>query len=340
MNERKISSLLVTGGAGFMGSAFIRYLLQDLSFEGRVVNLDILTYAANLQNLSSVEKDSRYRFVLGDIRDQSLLSTVCEKEHIDTIVHFAAETHVDRSIEDPFIFIETNVKGTAALLEVVKKFPHIHFHHISTDEVYGSCGEGDVFHENSPYLPNSPYAASKAASDHLVRAYGRTYGLSYTISHSVNNYGPCQFYEKFIPLMVTRCLRHESIPVYGRGENIRDWLYVDDHADAVLQILLKGKTGDVYNIGSGCELKNLDLVGKVTTLLAEMQGKKRDFYFPLVSFVKDRLGHDFRYAIDQKKIRGELGWQAKHSFDEGLKKTLFWYLTQHEKAEKSGSHSF
>lgn len=280
MSERKISSILVTGGAGFMGSAFLRYLLQDLSFEGKVVNLDSLTYAANLLNLSSIEKDSRYHFVLGDIRNQSLLSSICEKERIDAIVHFAAETHVDRSIEDPMIFIETNVKGTSALLEVVKKFPHIHFHHISTDEVYGSLGKEDFFHENSPYLPNSPYAASKAASDHLVRAYGHTYGLSYTISHSVNNYGPGQFQEKFIPLMVLHCLTQKPIPIYGRGENIRDWIYVTDHADAVWQILTKGRSGHVYNIGSGCELKNIDLVSKVTTLLAEMQGKKEIFTFP------------------------------------------------------------
>jgi dTDP-glucose 4,6-dehydratase len=331
MNQRKISSLLVTGGSGFMGSAFIRYLLQNLNFEGKVVNLDSLTYAANQMNLACIEKDSRYRFFLGDIRDQKLLSSICEKERIDTLVHFAAETHVDRSIEDPMIFIETNVKGTAALLEVVRKFPTIHFHHVSTDEVYGSLGKTGFFLETTPYTPNSPYSASKAASDHLVRSYGHTYGLSWTLSHSVNNYGPMQYPEKLIPLMIANCLQEKPLPIYGRGENVRDWIYVTDHADAVWRILCKGRLGEVYNIGGEREIKNIDLVQKLIELVALMQGKKRDHYFPLLSFVKDRLGHDFRYAIDGTKMKEELSWRAVHSLEEGLQKTVSWYLAQLEK---------
>lgn len=309
-----------------MGSAFIRYLLQNLSFEGNVVNLDALTYAANLENLSSVAKDPRYKFVQGDIRNKELISSICKEEKIDTIVHFAAETHVDRSIVDPLIFIETNVTGTASLLEVVKKFPHIHFHHISTDEVYGSLGSKGEFFEHSPYAPNSPYAASKAASDHLVRAYSQTFGLSTTISHSVNNYGPMQYLEKLIPLTILHCLQKKPIPIFGKGDNIRNWIYVEDHADALFRILLKGKAGQVYNIGGGHELKNIELVTKLITYLAQMEGKEKDFYYSLISFVTDRKGHDFRYAVSQNKMRDELLWQPLHSFDEGLQKTISWYL--------------
>jgi dTDP-glucose 4,6-dehydratase len=257
---RTVSSLLVTGGAGFIGSGFIRYLLKSGEFYGKIINYDLLTYAANLNYLNGFHEHPRYRFVQGDICNQSLVEKVIEEYEVDTIVHFAAETHVDRSIALAEPFIKTNVQGTLFLLEAVRKFPSIHFHHISTDEVYGSLGESGTFTERSAYRPNSPYAASKAASDHLVRAFGQTYGISTTISNCSNNYGPCQHPEKFIPLMIMNCLQKKPLPVYGRGSNVRDWLYVDDHADAVWRILKNGRKGQSYNIGGQTELSNLELL--------------------------------------------------------------------------------
>lgn len=314
---RPTSSLFVTGGAGFIGSAFIRYLLGHSAFTGRILNYDLLTYAGNLEFLNGFHTHPRYRFVQGDILNQSLVEKLLSEHKIDALVHFAAETHVDRSIASAQPFIETNVKGTLSLLEAVRKFPHVHFHHISTDEVYGSLGATGAFNEQSPYRPNSPYSASKAASDHLVRAFAQTYGLSTTVSHCSNNYGPCQNREKFVPLMIHNCLQKRPLPVYGMGANIRDWLYVDDHAEAIWAILQRGKTGETYDIGGQTELSNLELLHLLIDLLHPEQ--------PDIRFVPDRPGHDFRYAIDSSKIGKELGWRPKTPLKEGLARTITWY---------------
>lgn len=319
---RATTSLIVTGGAGFIGSAFIRYLLRAPDFTGRILNYDLLTYAASLDYLKGFEEHPRYRFVQGDILNQPLVEKLIEENEIDTIVHFAAETHVDRSIASALPFIETNVKGTLSLLEAVRKAPHVHFHHISTDEVYGSLGESGAFHEHSPYRPSSPYSASKAASDHLVRAFAQTYGLSTTLSHCSNNYGPCQYPEKFIPLMIHNCLKKKPLPIYGYGANVRDWLYVDDHAEAIWLILQMGRKGETYDIGGNIELSNLELLHQ---LIALLQAERPGDYHSLIRFVKDRPGHDFRYAIDTHKIQRELGWQPRTSLREGLQRTISWY---------------
>ncbi len=319
---RTTASLLVTGGAGFIGSAFIRYLLRKPDFTGRILNYDALTYAGNLEYLNGFHAHPRYRFVQGDILNQPLVEKLLLDNEIDTVVHFAAETHVDRSIASALPFIETNVKGTLSLLEAVRKFPHVHFHHISTDEVYGSLGESGFFNENSCYRPNSPYAASKAASDHLVRAFAQTYGISTTISHCSNNYGPCQYPEKFIPLMIQNCLKRKPLPVYGRGSNVRDWLYVDDHADAIWRILQKGKKGQTYDIGGKTELSNLELLQLLIELI---QSERPGEYHSLIRFVQDRAGHDFRYALDTSKIELELDWKPTISFKEGLVRTIRWH---------------
>lgn len=312
---RPLKSLLITGGCGFIGSAFIRYLFRSPPFSGRIVNLDLLTYAANPQPISH----PRYSFVKGDIRDQPLVERLFCKHSIDTVVHFAAETHVDRSIADAMPFVETNIKGTLSLLEAVRKFPHIHFHHISTDEVYGSLGKEGFFSEQSPHRPNSPYAASKAASDHLVRAFAHTYSLSVTFSHCSNNYGPGQYPEKLIPLMIHNALSGKPLPVYGEGAEMRDWLYVDDHAEAIWTILQKGKRGETYDIGGNGERTNLALLHQLLAILKEETGIDAK---PLIRFVPNRPGHDFRYAIDSSKIQQELGWRPMTSLEEGLKKTV------------------
>lgn len=325
MSPRNLKRLIVTGGAGFMGSAFIRFLLQEAPFIEKVINFDLLTYAGNLQNVSSVEKDPRYFFVRGDILQSSLIEELILAHQIEGIIHFAAESHVDRSIENPHLFYRTNVEGTVALLEVIRRFPNIHFHHISTDEVYGSILEGE-FTEQSPYQPNSPYAASKAASDHFVKAYVKTYGISATISHSSNNYGPCQNKEKFIPLMIDKCLKKEAFPVYGKGVNVRDWLYVEDHAEAVWSIVEKGKPGSCYNIGGGCQKRNIDLLKEIIARFTEITKEKAENYFDLITFVNDRRGHDLRYALCSDKISQELGWNPRHDFSLGIHKTIHWYL--------------
>lgn len=317
--------LLVTGGAGFMGSAFIRYALKNGPSIEKIVNLDLLTYAANLKNLESIQHDPRYRFIRGNILNAPLVEEICRTDHIDTIVHFAAESHVDRSIEDPKIFYETNVGGTITLLNVVRRFPKIHFHHISTDEVYGSIEEG-YFSEEAPYRPNSPYAASKASSDHFVRSYGKTYGLSTTISHSSNNYGPCQYTEKFIPHMIQQCIEKKALPVYGEGVNVRDWLYVEDHASAIFKILELGSAGQTYNIGGGAERRNIDLLHLLIEKIAALKGEESKIYHQLIHFVKDRPGHDLRYGVNSEKIRKELGWQPLTPLEDGLTKTIHWYL--------------
>lgn len=323
---RKISNILVTGGAGFIGSAFIRYLLKKTAFKGICVNLDLLTYAGNLENLKEVERSRRYVFSHGDIRNEALVEHLCSEHAIDTIIHFAAESHVDRSILGPQAFIETNVMGTFHLLEVVRRLPHIHFHHVSTDEVYGCLGETGFFTEDTPYSPSSPYSASKAASDHLVRSYGKTYGLSTCVSNCSNNYGPYHFPEKLIPLMILNCLERKALPVYGSGNNVRDWLYVEDHAAALFSLLEHGKKGETYNIGGEEEWRNLDLIKLITATIADIQKIDVQELQSLITYVKDRPGHDFRYAIDCSKIKNEIGWQPTRSFKERIKQTVNWYI--------------
>ncbi|MCP5506626.1 MAG: dTDP-glucose 4,6-dehydratase [Chlamydiales bacterium] len=311
--------ILVTGGAGFMGSAFIRFVLKQENFQGHVTNLDLLTYAGNLENLESVKDCVNYSFCQGDIQDEALLEQIQKERPIDAIVHFAAETHVDRSITGPDAFMQTNIMGTYHLLEFVRRHPEIHFHHISTDEVYGALGKEGVFTEASPYKPNSPYSASKAASDHLVRSYGVTYKISTTISHASNNYGPGQYPEKFIPLMIQNILNKKELPVYGAGENIREWLFVEDHARAIWTILFNGKKGGVYNIGGGSELKNIDLLHLLIEVVEEATGDKVDR--DLITYVTDRPGHDYRYAMDGAKVE-QLGYRPIWPLKAGLRETV------------------
>lgn len=315
-----IRSLLVTGGCGFIGSAFIRKTYK-MDPKIRIVNLDLLTYAGNRKNVENAEQNPNYEFIQGDICDQPLVEAILSTG-IDAIVHFAAETHVDRSIASALPFIETNVKGTLSLLEAARKFSKVHFHHVSTDEVYGSLGSHGRFSEDSPYLPNSPYAASKAASDHLVRAFAKTYGLSTTISHCSNNYGPYQYPEKLIPLMLARCIQEKPLPIYGDGTNVREWIYVDDHVDAIWAILQKGKVGETYDVGGQVEMSNLELVHLLTHLVAKELQKDVAIYRSLIQFVPDRLGHDFRYAIAGEKIARECGWSAATPFHQGLQETI------------------
>lgn len=326
--ERSIRNILITGGAGFIGSAFIRYVLKKVEgFDGVCVNYDLLTYAGNLENLREVSEDRRYVFQKGDIRDEALVEATCKKYSIDTIIHFAAESHVDRSIEGPQAFMETNVMGTFHLLEVVRRMPHIHFHHVSTDEVYGCLSSTGYFTEETPYKPNSPYSASKAASDHLVRAYGHTYALSTCISNCSNNYGPYHFPEKLIPLIILNCLEKKPLPVYGEGVNIRDWLYVEDHAAALWLLLNKGRKGETYNIGGESERRNIDVIYDIIHVMSTLQGKDSQAYIDLITFVKDRPGHDFRYAIDCTKIQHEIGWRPSVKFEEGIRMTVSWFLS-------------
>lgn len=329
--ERNVQNILVTGGAGFIGSAFIRHLLTpSTQFQGLCVNLDALTYAGNLENLKLVGNDPRYIFEHGDIRQQALVEHLCQEHTIDTIIHFAAESHVDRSILGPQAFVETNVIGTFHLLEVVRKNPHIHFHHVSTDEVYGSLDATGYFTEDSSYRPTSPYSASKAASDHLVRAYYHTYQLSTCISNCSNNYGPYHFPEKLIPVMILNCLARKPLPVYGQGTNIRDWLHVEDHAQALYLLLKKGRKGETYTIGGEAEWRNVDLVYEMIRLISDIQEVPLAELEQLVTFVKDRPGHDLRYAIDCSKIKQELGWTPIRNFTEGLKQTIQWYMHNQE----------
>jgi len=306
--------ILVTGGAGFIGSAFIRFSLAEMLSIEKLVNLDLLTYAANLEAVKECEKDPRYLFVPGSILQSALVEELCRSHEIDTIVHFAAESHVDRSIEDPFLFYRTNALGTLTLLEVVRRFPHIHFHHVSTDEVYGSLEEGEAT-EDFPYRPSSPYAASKAASDHFVQAYLRTYGISATLSHCSNNYGPFQNEEKFIPRMVRACLKKEALPLYGKGTNIRDWIFVEDHIRALWLILQERKSGERYNISANRLIRNIDVARAV---IDKFGGEGS------ICFVEDRPGHDFRYAMSSKKMIDTLGWRPLYSFEEGLDLTIEW----------------
>ena len=328
-------TLLVTGGAGFIGSNFIRNTLQQRS-DWRIVNLDAVTYAGNPANLSDLETalPDRYRFVHGSIGNGELLTTLLEEEAINGVIHFAAESHVDRSIVGPMAFIETNVLGTCQLLEACARYwnqkgqpNHFRFLHVSTDEVYGSLGMEGYFVETTPYDPSSPYSASKAGSDHLVRAWYRTYGFPTIITNCSNNYGPYQFPEKLIPLMIINLLESRPLPVYGDGKNVRDWLYVIDHCDALLTAFERGKPGETYNIGGGAERQNIDVVYILCDLMDDrLERKGPSASRNLIKFVKDRPGHDRRYAIDASKIKAELGWTPCFDFEEALAETVDWYL--------------
>lgn len=345
--KRKLQNIMVTGGAGFIGSNFIHYLFKKTNFKGIIVNVDKPTYAGNLDNLVEIDKEygnKRYFFEKVDICDYKNVKEIFKKYKIDTIVHFAAESHVDRSIYGPQDFIYTNIIGTFNLLEIAREFwkerDDVLFHHISTDEVFGSLGETGYFYEETPYRPNSPYSASKAASDHLVRAYFKTYNLPVTISNCSNNFGPYQFPEKLIPLVILNALENKPLPVYGDGQNIRDWLYVEDHCEAIWIILNKGKTGETYNIGGGNEWKNIDLVNFLCEKLAEITGNNVERYKKLITFVKDRPGHDRRYAINCDKVKKKLSWKPRHKFEQGLKKTIKWYIKNRSWVEniKSGEY--
>lgn len=323
---RNPRAVLVTGGCGFIGSAFVRGLFGSLGFDGRVTNLDRLTYAGNPENVRGAVDQERYRFVRGDITDTELVRNVVKEHQIDTIVHFAAESHVDRSIMGPRDFIDTNVVGTFSLLEVARETKDLHFHHVSTDEVFGALGAVGLFREDTPYRPNSPYSASKAASDHLVRAYAHTYGISVTLSNSSNNYGPYHFPEKLIPLMILNLVEGKPLPIYGDGLYVRDWLYVDDHVEAIWTIVRRGRRGETYNVGGEGERTNLEIVAKLIECVASETGKSRAELEALKTFVKDRPGHDRRYAIDFSKLESELGWTPKHDLDSGLRATVRWFL--------------
>ena len=321
--------ILVTGGAGFIGSAVVRLAMSQGE---EVVNLDALTYAACLDNVAEVAGLPGYAFEQADIRDPEALARVFETHRPDAVMHLAAESHVDRSIDGPGAFIETNVTGTYNMLQAARAFwekagrpDSFRFHHISTDEVFGSLGETGYFTEETAYDPNSPYSASKAASDHLVRAWHETYSLPVVLSNCSNNYGPYHFPEKLIPVVILNALAGQQIPVYGTGENVRDWLYVEDHADALLTVLRKGEVGRSYNIGGNNELRNIDLVRMICAILDEKR-PRATAHTDLISFVQDRPGHDLRYAIDASRIRNELGWQPSVTVEEGLERTVQWYL--------------
>jgi dTDP-glucose 4,6-dehydratase len=321
--------LLVTGGAGFIGSAVVRLAIAQ---GHQVVVLDALTYAACLDNLAPVSDSDKYRFVEGDICDRALLDQVLGDHRPEAVMHLAAESHVDRSIDGPGAFIETNIIGTYTLLEAARcywrdsgKPDSFRFHHISTDEVFGSLGKTGHFTEETPYAPNSPYAASKASSDHLVRAWHETYGLPVVLSNCSNNYGPYHFPEKLIPVIIINALAGKPLPIYGNGENVRDWLYVEDHANALLTVLSKGTIGSSYNIGGENEATNIDIVREICAILDRLRPAARP-YFELVNFVADRPGHDLRYAIDPTRIRTELGWRPAVTLTQGLEKTVHWYL--------------
>ncbi len=338
-----MKNILVTGGCGFIGANFIRYMLEESGFTGRIVNADKLTYAGNPENLTDIalKSSTRYIFEKADICDAKTMSAIFDTYDIDTICHFAAESHVDRSIAEPDAFMRTNIIGTFNLLELAKsrKDKLNLFHHVSTDEVYGSLGEQGFFTERTPYDPSSPYSASKASSDHIVRAYSRTYALPVTISNCSNNYGPYQFPEKLIPLVLLNALDGKSLPVYGKGENVRDWLYVKDHCIAIRTIMQNGTRGETYNVGGRCEKKNIEVVETICDVLDELvpaQASRRG----LITFVKDRPGHDLRYAIDCSKLETELGWKPQESFETGIRKTILWYLKNSEWVERIRSGEY
>ncbi|WP_353172776.1 dTDP-glucose 4,6-dehydratase [Acinetobacter rudis] len=328
-------NILVTGGAGFIGSAVLRYLIK--STDHHVLNLDKLTYAGNLESLSEIDQNPRYQFVQADICDATALTQIFERFQPDAVMHLAAESHVDRSIDGPAAFIQTNIVGTYTLLEVARKYyaalsaqqkSVFRLHHISTDEVYGDLeGTTDLFTETTSYAPSSPYSASKASSDHLVRAWHRTYGLPVVITNCSNNYGPYHFPEKLIPLVILNALQGKALPIYGKGDQIRDWLFVEDHARALYSVVTQGKVGETYNIGGHNEKQNIEVVKNICQILDELRPRADgQSYAVLIEFVKDRPGHDLRYAIDATKIANELGWKPEETFETGIKKTVQWYL--------------
>ena len=335
-----MQTILITGGAGFIGSNFIPFFLSaNTNF--KVVNLDLLTYAGDLQNLHAVEKNTRYTFVKGDICDRKLVENLFQKYNFNGVIHFAAESHVDNSIKSPDAFVKTNVFGTFNVLDVarnfwmhgpnqyIKGFKSSRFHHISTDEVYGSLGESGLFTEQTPYAPNSPYSASKASSDFLVRSYFHTYGMNVVTTNCSNNYGPKQHAEKLIPTIIRKAISGEAIPIYGDGKNIRDWLYVEDHCKGINLVFQQGKAGQTYNIGGKNERDNLSIATTICKILDELKPKKNT-YKEQITFVPDRAGHDFRYAIDATKVEKELHWSADENFESGIKKTIDWYLKKEQ----------
>jgi dTDP-glucose 4,6-dehydratase len=313
--------LLVTGGAGFIGSNFVRYMVNKYP-EYNIVNLDLLTYAGNLENLKDIENAANYKFVRGDIADREFINGLFKEEKFDYVLNFAAESHVDRSITDPGIFVQTNIQGTLALLDAAKTFGVTKYLQVSTDEVYGTLGETGYFTEETPLAANSPYSASKAGADLLVRAYHETFGLPVNITRCSNNYGPFHFPEKLIPLMIINALHDKELPIYGDGLNIRDWLHVEDHCQAIDLVLHNGRNGEVYNVGGNNERTNIEIVKTILKHLNKPES--------LMKFVTDRLGHDRRYAIDATKLRTELGWSPKYNFDTGIEQTINWYLNNRE----------
>jgi len=338
-----MTSILITGGAGFIGSNFVPYFLEKYK-DYRIINLDLLTYAGNLENLKEIEKDKRYEFVKGDICNRELVEYLFEKYDIKGVIHFAAESHVDNSISNPSVFVETNVNGTFTLIDVAyKKWmrePFVYkerykekkprFHHISTDEVYGTLGKEGLFKEDTPYAPNSPYSASKASSDMIVRSYHHTYGMNTVVTNCSNNYGPKQHDEKLIPTIIRNALKENPIPIYGDGKNIRDWLFVLDHCKGIDLAYHKGISGETYNIGGRNERDNLYIAGKICEILDDLKPLEGRSYKELITFVKDRPGHDRRYAIDATKIENELGWKADENFESGIVKTVKWYKEKYD----------
>ncbi|MEQ3499767.1 dTDP-glucose 4,6-dehydratase [Tenacibaculum sp. SSH1-16] len=329
-----MKNILITGGAGFIGSHVVRLFVNNYP-DYNIVNLDVLTYAGNLENLRDIEDKPNYTFVKADICNYEVIKSIFSKYDIDGVIHLAAESHVDRSIKDPFSFARTNVMGTLSLLQAAKNywgesFEDKLFYHVSTDEVYGTLGDKGFFTENTSYDPHSPYSASKASSDHFVRAFYDTYGLPIVISNCSNNYGAYQFPEKLIPLFINNICNNKPLPVYGKGENVRDWLFVNDHARAIDVIFHKGKLGETYNIGGFNEWKNIDLIKVLIKTVDSLLGREEGTSEELITYVKDRAGHDYRYAIDSSKLKNELGWEPSLQFEEGIEKTVKWYLENEE----------